>query len=273
MKVCLLSYMFRRFPLEKAFEVCSELGYDGVEIWGGRPHAYPWDMDEKKIDEILALKERYRLETPVYCAEVLNYPYNPCTTDPKERRETIDYLKQALTAASRFGAPRVLMAFDHAGFGTTRRQNQDNVVGVLKEVCAHAEKVGVDLMAEPVTIMESNVGATADDVAEIIERVGSPRLTSMLDVATPFAHFEPYGEFLTKLKGKVSHVHFQDNDGVSPAHLPLGEGCLPLEDLVDILKKYGYDGYLCVELLWPELRDPELYARKTIRSLKAILND
>ena len=101
MKTCLLSYMFKRYPLEKAFEVCSELGYDGVEIWGGRPHAYAYDVDDAKAAEILALKKKYHMETPVFCAEVLNYPYNPCTTDPKERRETVDYLKTALSAAAR----------------------------------------------------------------------------------------------------------------------------------------------------------------------------
>lgn len=271
MKACLLSYMFKRYPLEKAFAVCSELGYDGVEVWGGRPHAYPCDMDGAKIEALLALKERYKLETPVYCAEVLNYPYNPCSTDEVERRDTIAYLKQALTAAKGFGAPRVQMAFDHAGYGTTRKQNQDNVVALLKEVCDHAEKEGVELMVEPVTIMESNVGATAEDVAEIIERVGSPRLTTMLDVATPFVHWEPFGEFMNRLGHLVRHVHFQDNDGLSPAHLPLGEGVLPLAEVVEILKKHGYNGYLCVELLWPELRDPELYARQAIKALRALV--
>ena len=62
MKTSLLTYLFRRYPLEKAFQVCSDLGYDGIEIWGARPHAYPWDMDGEKIEDILRMKEQYGLE-------------------------------------------------------------------------------------------------------------------------------------------------------------------------------------------------------------------
>lgn len=270
MKTSLLTYLFRRYPLEKAFQVCSTLGYDGIEIWGARPHAYPWDMDEAKIEDILRMKEQYSLEIPVYTAELLSYPYNICTQDEKERRETIAYLKKALEAGKAIGAEFVQAAFDHSGFGVTRKQNHENVVNVLKELCDHAVKVGIDLMVEPVTIWESNVGASVYDVLDIVEDVGCPDLKVMLDTATPFAHFEPFGEFLDLFGDRVVHVHFQDNDGISYAHLPLGDGCLPLEDVVAILQSRGYDRYLSVELIWPELRDPEIYARHSIRRLREI---
>lgn len=41
MKVALLSLLFRRYHLDKIFEVAAEAGYDGVEIWGGRPRRIP----------------------------------------------------------------------------------------------------------------------------------------------------------------------------------------------------------------------------------------
>lgn len=94
MKVALLSLSFRRYHLDKIFEVAGYFGYDGVEIWGGRPQAYPYDMDEARCAHVLELKEKYNLEVPMYTPEVLGYPYNISTPDKKEREETIDYLKK-----------------------------------------------------------------------------------------------------------------------------------------------------------------------------------
>ena len=76
MKSCILSYMFKGYPLRKAFEVSRRCGFDGIELWGGRPHAYPYDMDAGKIREIRALGREFGLDIPVYTPEVLNYPYN-----------------------------------------------------------------------------------------------------------------------------------------------------------------------------------------------------
>lgn len=265
--------MFRRYSLEKTFEITSQLGYDGLEIWGARPHAYPYDMDGERIETILKLRERYGLEVPVYTPELLAYPYNICTQDEKERAETIAYVKRALEAGKAMGADFVQTAFDHSGFGVTRQKIHETLIPVIRELCEYADKVGVPWMLEPVTIWESNVGASLYDIVDIIEKAACPNLKVMLDAATPFAHFEPFGEFLDLLGDRVVHVHFQDNDGHSDAHLPFGEGCLPLEDVIGVLRRHGYDRYISLELLGPYIRDPEIYAGQAIRKLKEFLKE
>lgn len=72
---------------------------------GGRPQAYPYDMDEARCEEVLRMKEQYHLEVPMYTPEVLGYPFNIATTDEKERSETIDYLKRAIDVSRAIGAP------------------------------------------------------------------------------------------------------------------------------------------------------------------------
>ena len=65
MKFGCFSLDYRRFPLERAFRDAQRLGFDGVEIWGGRPHAYPFDLDAAEIQGILDLQKRYGLEVPM----------------------------------------------------------------------------------------------------------------------------------------------------------------------------------------------------------------
>ena len=47
MKFAFLSYQFSRYPLEYCFQMAKEYGFQGVEVWGARPHAYAYDMDRE----------------------------------------------------------------------------------------------------------------------------------------------------------------------------------------------------------------------------------
>lgn len=40
MKYGLFTCPYQRLSLEKAFSDASVMGYDYIELWGGRPHAY-----------------------------------------------------------------------------------------------------------------------------------------------------------------------------------------------------------------------------------------
>ena len=267
MKVALLSLSFRRYHLDKIFEVAGYFGYDGVEIWGGRPQAYPYDMDEARCAHVLELKEKYNLEVPMYTPEVLGYPYNISTPDKKEREETIDYLKKAIDVAKAIGAPRVQLACGHAGYQTNRKQNYQNVLTVMRALTEHAEKVGVDLIMEAVTLMESNTIIFLDDLVELLDDLGSSHVKTMIDTVTPMVHKEVFGDYFEKLGDKMDYIHFIDSDGVSPTHMPVGSGIIPMEALMAVLKKYGYDGWLSSELV-SYASEPELSAAREIKSIR-----
>ena len=70
MKIAVASSLFSRYCLERTFEAASRLGYDGIELWGGRPHAYAPDMDDIAVERICALREKYHLKNPHVCSGV-----------------------------------------------------------------------------------------------------------------------------------------------------------------------------------------------------------
>ena len=53
MKFSFLTYQFCRFGLEHSFKMAQEYGFEGVEVWGGRPHAYAHDIGREEIQTIL----------------------------------------------------------------------------------------------------------------------------------------------------------------------------------------------------------------------------
>lgn len=148
----------------------------------------------------------------------------------------------------------------HAGFGTTRRENMKNIRSVFLPVVAHAEKVGVDIIIEALTPMESNTIFLLDDLVELIEDLNSDRVKSMLDTVTPLINYEPYYEHFEKLGDKLDYIHFVDSNGIDQTHMGIGTGVLDMRELLDLIRRYHYDGWLSIELLSCGAREPEIYA-------------
>ena len=49
MKLSASTAVYYRYGLVKSIKRIAGLGYNAVEIWGGRPHAFPDDMTDSKM--------------------------------------------------------------------------------------------------------------------------------------------------------------------------------------------------------------------------------
>ena len=264
---------FKRYPLEKVFEIASRTGFDGVEVVAERPHFYPEDVDAAAIDNLFKLREKYNIEVPVYCLNVLDSQYLIPGRNPAQILETRDFVKKALHIASDAEIPMLLLNCGHAGYGTNRRENQKLIKKELLYMLDEADKVGVDVIIEPISIYESNTYYLLDDIVELLEDLNHPRAVTMLDTATPFCHWEPYADYFEKMGDKLRYVHFVDADGVSEAHLRLGTGKLPLVEVLRIFKRFNYDGWCTIEILSGYKRDAEMYAGHDLKVMKALLKE
>ena len=148
MKFSFLTYQFARYPLEYCFKMAKQYGFEGVEIWGARPHAYAPDMDKEHIEKVLEWKDRYGIEVSMYTPEILAYPYNIVSADERERKETLEYLKRSLEVASAVGTDKMQITIKHPGYGRSRREVWKLMTEGLKELCEKAEKEKVDIILE-----------------------------------------------------------------------------------------------------------------------------
>ena len=67
---------YQHLPLETAFRDAADFGYDYIELWGGRPHAFAPDLLSGEAEEIRRLTQRYHMPVRVYTPEHNAYPYN-----------------------------------------------------------------------------------------------------------------------------------------------------------------------------------------------------
>lgn len=249
MKFGCFSLDFRRFSLETAFKMASKYGFDGLEIWGGRPHAYPYDMEKEQIRQVLAWKRKYGIEVPMYTPNALGMPYNLCSLDPREQADALVYFKKAITVCEQIDAPRMLLVADHPGYEVPKEDSWNQFIENMKELGAYAKEYGVILVVESLTPMESPVVTTSDDCAAVIRETGLPNIEAMMDVVPPHIAYEPYSSYFDKLGNKMNYIHICNNDGRTDAHLRLDTGELPVEDMLRLFKEQKYDGYVTLNCI------------------------
>lgn len=270
MKFAFLSLDFRRFPLEYAFRCANRYGFDGIEIWGGRPHAYPDDLDDEMIRNVLRWKKEYRLEVPMFTPDALNQNRRLTVCDPKERADSMRFLKKAVDAASAFECPRVLTLADHPGYTESWEDAWNIFCENVEELVDYAAPKGVRITIEPLTPMESPIIARTDDCVRLMDAVKRESLHFMMDVVPPRIGYEPYSNYFSKLGSRMDYIHICNNDGVTDAHTRLENGVLPVEDMLCLFKNWNYQGYVSAELYSECYYEPELMLANTARVISDI---
>lgn len=76
MELGLFTCGYQYESIEAAFADAAAFGYDFIELWGGRPHAWAPDMTAERAAHLRELSERYNVPIRIYTPEHNGYPYN-----------------------------------------------------------------------------------------------------------------------------------------------------------------------------------------------------
>lgn len=272
LKFGLISLDFRRFPLEKCFEVAKKYEFQGVELWGGRPHAYPYDVGKDEVKAIFQLKNKYNMDIPMYTPNAIGLPINLCSSMSIERSEGMEYYRRAIDVASALEIPRMLVVADHPGFGMSINEAWKYFSDEIDQLVHYAEKKNVIISIEPLTPMESPVITRTDDCLKLLQEIDSPNLHFVLDIVPPIIVNEPISNYFAKLGNLVDHVHISNSDKKTDAHLELDDGCLNMNDILQIVKNHEYEQFVIIELYSVSLNDPERVVASSARVLNSIKN-
>lgn len=270
MKFGIMSLDYKRLTLEETFYLAGLYGFDGVEIFGSRGHLHPSDYTPDTAGRVISLREKYEIEIPMYTPLALNLPLCICSPDLRERREGVEYYKKAVQIASDIGCRRVLVVADHPGYFTPEREVWGYLVESMREICRFSHGKNVEVTIEPLTPMESPVISTVDDCVKLLEDVDDSALYAMMDIVPPTIVKEPISKYFHMLGDRLNYIHLCNNDGVTDAHLRLDQGVLPVPDIINVIHKHGYTGFVTTELYSENFFDPELMLSNTARNLKEI---
>ncbi len=272
MKLSFFTASMVMYPLEKSFQLAKELGYEGIEICGVRPHAYAPDLKNGDIKDLLALSKKYDMPIIGYEPYQAVHPYSIMHEREDWRRESIEYFKTALEMTAAMGEGNfMVMAPGHPGYGRDYDEKWNMMIEGLGELARYAEKVGAVIVLETVTPWESTMITKIDDVVKTMRALNSPNVKGMLDLVAALTNAEPASEYFEKLGKDMHHIHLVDGVPSCEDHLMVGDGEMAFRETVEMINAYGYDGYASLEIFEEYRQDPILFNRKACRAARDII--
>lgn len=176
----------------------------------------------------------------------------------KERRKNIGAIKAYIDQMEKLKIPLLMLAPEVRGARSADefKRMQELLIDGFSQVVEYAKGSGVT-----VTIENQSVSVRADskmqDIRYILDCV--PDLSYVLDAGNFFCVGEDVLEAYDLLRDRLVHVHFKDWNwnpygGYVRENMPrfggvvLGQGLLPLSELVHRMKRDGYEGNIVLEI-------------------------
>ena len=270
MKVSTVTSILVNYTLDAAIDKVISIGFDGVDIWCGRPHLYRHDYSE---DSVSALGEKIKksgLKIVSVMPAFYRYPYSLSSPIESICADSIGYMKDCIDNAKLIGADNVLVVPMSRLLNQTPVDARRLFVKSLAEVCAYAEQKKIKLGIEVLKNQDCNFITKTLDVINIVKEIGSGNLGLVFDSGEMSLTGESFDAAMELAGDLVMNIHINDNDGVSDTNSIPGEGGFNFHALKDTLEKYNYDGYLSLELGYHYSSDPEAALSKAIAATREI---
>jgi sugar phosphate isomerase/epimerase len=178
-------------------------------------------------------------------------------SDGRSYRESVEDAAEALrtAAALRTGC---LVVYSGARAGHTFNHARRLISGALKELIPQAAEAGVTLALEPMhpgCAENWTFLTTLDETLALLDAVASPQVKMVFDTYH-LGQDAGIVERIAQFASQVAIVQLADAKRApcgEQNRCRLGEGVIPLRQIVAALKTAGYDGYYDVELLGEEI--------------------
>lgn len=275
MKTSISTFVHYRYSLEEAIRRYARMGYDNVEIWGGRPHAYCEDMDRPAVARLKEVLAESEVAISSWIPAQFRYPTNLAAPDEPMRRKSVDYIKHTIEVATAAGSPAVSLC---PGFSLVDRglaPSREALLESLRDLITFAgaesaDGVGPVLLLEPANRWESDLVVTVDDAVAVRAELGSPpRFGIVVDTGHCHINREPLADIPRLVSGMPVHYHIDDNGGTTDDHLIPGRGSMYYDAFLRALSLTGYDGALAVELGFGYTVNPDEAALESLRWMRS----
>ncbi len=237
------------FDWKDIYSMAKDFGFSGIELRGlgddiFSVHARPFQ--EENLPQTIHLLHKKHLEIPCLSTG--------CSLRFADKQnETVAEIKEYIDLAAKLGSSFIRILGDLTAAPTTDFDDQI-VLDALNILVPYAEEKGVTLLVET-----NGVYANTDRLRNLLNQIPSDNIGALWDVHHPFRYAgESPEQTVQNLGAYIKYTHFKDSvmvDGKVQYRL-LGEGDLPIDEIIRTLNSINYEGYLSLE--WLKQYAPDL---------------
>ena len=240
-----LSFSTRGWPgfsWDEMLQLARDMGFDGVEVYN-LPKFDP--LTDKtgpfhKYQTAATVRQLHEMKLRIPCFDT--------SYDLSDGDSCVPWLQSLMEVARNTRVPYVAAC----ALGDDEQQVQSN----LQTLVEAARRNEVTLL-----IKTSGIYADTARLRRLLDSFACDELAVLWDVHHPYRDCGESGDTTIKNLGDyVRHVHMRDSDDTGAYQL-IGEGTMPIDDVMRALSSVNYDGFISLEWKpeWLEdLQDPEV---------------
>ena len=232
-------------PMSQVAEIISGLGYQGLEGFGL--------LELLPEDEQLA--ERLRDHRLSFVGSYFSGSF----VQPDRLEHEIANFRDTCRRIRAFGGNKVAVGAGRIIPNQDREVLWQRLIPALIQLSQVAVSEGVVLCLHP---HQGNLVYTEEETARVVAET-PPTIMLTLDTAHLSASKCDVVKVFERFSDRLGHVHLKDYRN---RFLPLGEGDVPLADVLNYLQSIKYEGWATVEL--DATHEPEVDARKSMDFLR-----
>lgn len=241
MKISYLKYepVRKLDELDRLMQRVADLGYHGIELVATHPLGYA-------VDDLVALTRKHNLPVVSLLSGWSYSNEGLCLSSPDAQvcERAVERIGTYIGHAAKLGAVVVvgLMQGLRSDEPDEDKAN-DRIADALKKAARSAADQGVTLVIEPVNHQQVGFNNSADEVADMVERVGNPALSYMLDTIHMNVEERSIVDTIRKHGPRIRHFHLCETNGA-----PYGTGNLDFARALAALHESGYPHYVSVKI-------------------------
>ncbi|HZQ97641.1 MAG TPA: sugar phosphate isomerase/epimerase family protein [Chloroflexota bacterium] len=234
------------WTIEQVGEAGRRYGYDGVEL-----RLLDGELLPPEVDAAGRARIKKALNGLAVCCVDTSARF--AFRDPDERARNRRMAEQYLALASELEAPMIRVFGGNLAEGQPLAEAVGLIADSLNELAPKAEQRGVKIVLETHDAMSAGRA-----VADVLSRVPSQWIGALWDSHHPFRMGEAVEETWGLIGARTLHTHVKDarRRGDGWQLVPLGDGDVPVKEMLATLKRHGWSGWVGVE--WEKKWHPEL---------------
>ncbi len=246
MKIAFSTLGCPNYDWKDIYSMAKDLGFDGIEVREIRSEFKHSPFSPEKCETTAKKLKQIRLEVPCLSTGCV-------LSETDKSEENIAEITEYMKVASTLGASYIRILADRSP-APNGEIDDDKVISEIKKLIPSARENNLVLLIET-----NGVYADTKRLKKLLDTIDDNSVAALWDTHHPYRFFnESPAETVSNIGEYIKYAHIKDSiiaDGTVKYKM-MGEGDIPVKEIIEALKSINYNGYMTLE--WVKRWAPEL---------------